>query len=344
MKVDDGYTVLYFGGKPSENLDLSGGHNCGACYHACQYAPPHEFAVNVPRAMAEVRVDSYERYAWPPAFGALYRSNGLAVALALAGGLALFLVLGLLRNGSLLHAPLAGDFYAVFPHDLMAGLFGAMSLGVVLALGIGAVRFWREVSPGRGERAGGRRGGAPRARADLPRRGGHGEGCNEESDRYTLARRRFHHLTFYGFMLCFAATSVATLWHCLLGRPAPYPFLSLPVVARQRWADSACSPGRPGCSGSTCSATRARPTRRSGRWTAASSRCCCSPALTGFAVLLWRDSGAMGLLLAVHLGVVLALFATLPYGKFAHAVYRVAALLESAIEKRQPGGLRLGPD
>lgn len=22
-------------------------HNCGACLHACQYAPPHEFAVNI---------------------------------------------------------------------------------------------------------------------------------------------------------------------------------------------------------------------------------------------------------------------------------------------------------
>jgi citrate/tricarballylate utilization protein len=31
-------------------------HNCGACLHACQYAPPHEFAINVPRAMAQVRV------------------------------------------------------------------------------------------------------------------------------------------------------------------------------------------------------------------------------------------------------------------------------------------------
>ena len=30
-------------------------HNCGACLHACQYAPPHEFAVNVPQAMAQVR-------------------------------------------------------------------------------------------------------------------------------------------------------------------------------------------------------------------------------------------------------------------------------------------------
>ncbi len=49
--------------------------------------------------------------------------------------------------------------------------------------------------------------------------GGHGEGCHDEDDAYTLSRRRFHHLTFYGFLLCFAATSVATLYHYLL-RPA----------------------------------------------------------------------------------------------------------------------------
>src|SRR5471032_1690968 len=37
-------------------------HNCGACLHACQYAPPHEFAVNVPQAMAKVRVQTYCEY------------------------------------------------------------------------------------------------------------------------------------------------------------------------------------------------------------------------------------------------------------------------------------------
>src|SRR5262245_61421107 len=56
-------------------------HNCGACLHACQYAPPHEFAVNVPRAMARVRALTYETYAWPAVFGSAYRRNGLAVAL-----------------------------------------------------------------------------------------------------------------------------------------------------------------------------------------------------------------------------------------------------------------------
>jgi citrate/tricarballylate utilization protein len=79
-------------------------HNCGACLHACQYAPPHEFAVNVPRAMARVRRETYAEYAWPRAFGALYRRNGMVVALALAAGLALFLVLALALNGSLAYA------------------------------------------------------------------------------------------------------------------------------------------------------------------------------------------------------------------------------------------------
>ena len=51
-------------------------HNCGACLHACQYAPPHEFAINVPQAMAKVRLETYTDYAWPPALGALYKRNG----------------------------------------------------------------------------------------------------------------------------------------------------------------------------------------------------------------------------------------------------------------------------
>jgi citrate/tricarballylate utilization protein len=66
--------------------------------------------------------------------------------------------------------------------------------------------------------------------------------------------------------------------------------------------------------------------------------------LTGLALLAWRDTGAMAILLAVHLGVVMALFLTLPYGKFAHGIYRCASLLKWSIERRQPNRLRLGAD
>jgi citrate/tricarballylate utilization protein len=42
----------------------------------------------------------------------------------------------------------------------------------------------------------------------------------------------------------------------------------------------------------------------------------------------------MNALLIVHLGAVLALFLTLPYGKFVHGIYRTAALLQYAKENR----------
>ena len=321
-------------------------HNCGACLHACQYAPPHEFAVNVPQAMARVRVQTYEDHAWPQPLGALYRRNGLAVSLALAAGLALFLCLVLAMRGTLWHAPMAGNFYAVFPHNLLVLLFGAAFGFAVLALGMGAARFWRGVRPDTipGARTEGAAAEAAHAALSLKYLdGGHGDGCNDEDDRYTLRRRRFHHLTFYGFMLCFAATSVATLYHYVFGWVAPYPVTSLPVIlgtvggigllvgpAGLLWLNLRRDPAH--------GDTAQRPMDRG------FIALLFLTSLTGLALLVWRDTGAMALWLAVHLGVVMALFVTLPYGKFAHAVYRCAALLKFAIEKRQPNRLQLGAD
>ena len=65
---------------------------------------------------------------------------------------------------------------------------------------------------------------------------------------------------------------------------------------------------------------------------------------TGLALLGLRDTAAMAIALAIHLGAVMALFITLPYGKFAHGLFRSAALLKSAIEKRRPNPLGLGEE
>lgn len=54
--------------------------------------------------------------------------------------------------------------------------------------------------------------------------------------------------------------------------------------------------------------------------------------LTGLVLMLLRHSSFMGGLLVVHLGCVLALFVTLPYGKFVHGMYRTRALLRYAAE------------
>ena len=314
-------------------------HNCGACLHACQYASPHEFAVNVPKALATVRVQTYTDYAWPVSLGLLYQKNGLTLALSTAGGLALFLLLAIMRNGPLFHAPLAGNFYAVFPHNLMVSMFGVVAGFAVLALAIGVARFWRDVSPGAVLPEA-----AAEAAHDILRLkyldGGHGEGCNDTDDAFSLWRRRFHHFTFYGFMLCFASTSLATLYHYALNWHAPYPLTSVPVLlgivgglglligpAGLLWLNLQRHPEH---------GDHAQKPMDRGFIVLLFLI-----SLTGLALMIWRDTGAMALLLAIHLGVVMALFATMPYGKFAHGIFRSAALLKYAIERRQPNKLTL---
>jgi len=207
-------------------------------------------------------------------------------------------------------------------------------------------RFWCEISPA--DRA---RDAPGAATAETTRDvlglkyldGGHGEGCNEADDRFTLWRRRFHHFTFYGFLLCFASTSVATLYHYLFGWHAPYTLTSLPVLlgtaggiglligpAGLLWLNL----GRHPLHGDAAQKPMDRGFIALLLLTSAS----------GLALLLWRDTGAMALLLAFHLAAVMALFLTLPYGKFAHGIYRAAALLKWAIEKRQPSRLQLGSE
>ena len=329
-------------------------HNCGACYHACQYAPPHEFAVNVPQSMAQVRAQTYADYAWPSALGALYKRNGLVVALALAGGLALFLVLMMLSTemmqGSILNKPLAGNFYAIFPHNLLVSLFLPIFAFVVVALSIGVRKFWKNVTTqGVANESTGQISSiaALEATSDVLKLkylgGGHGEGCNNEDDAWTLWRKRFHHATFYGFMLCFASTSVATVYHYFFKWQAPYALTNLPVLlgivggiglligpAGLLWLNLRRDP---------ITADLSQKPMDLGF-----IALLFLTSLTGLALMLWRDTAFLALLLAVHLGVVMALFVTLPYGKFAHGVFRIAALLKWAIEKRMPNRLKLGSD
>lgn len=317
-------------------------HNCGACLHACQYAPPHEFAVAVPQAMARVRRDTYADYAWPAPLGALYKRNGLTVALALALGLALFLAAMALKTGGGAVISPEGNFYTVFPHNLLVSMFAPVFLFVVVALSIGVWRFWHDVSAGvpsvaeTAEAVG-------NALSLKYLDGGHGQGCNNADDAFTLWRRWFHHCTLYGFLACFAATSVATLYHYLLDLHAPYPVFSLPVMlgivggigllvgpAGLLWLNTRRHP----LQGDVAQ----RPMDRG------FIALLLLTSATGLLLLAGRQGAWMALFLAVHLGCVMALFVTLPYGKFAHGVFRLAALLKWNMEKRRPNDLRLADD
>ena len=325
-------------------------HNCGACLHACQYAPPHAFAINIPKAMAEVRGQTYAEYAWPPALGRLYQRNGLTLALALVAALTLFLALAVMLQGGGLGAlwgpGLGGSFYQLFPHNLLVGLFAPVFGFVVFALSMGVRRFWSDIKPA----TSGADVGAPaaaEATQDVLRLkyldGGHGDGCHNEDDTYTLRRRRFHHLTFYGFLLCFAATSVATLYHYLFGWEAPYDLPSLPKLLGVAGGVSLML-GTAGLWRLNRSRHPMHGDARQKPMDLGFIALLFLVAASGLALWLARTTPALAVLLCLHLGAVMALFATLPYGKFAHGVFRTASLLRHAVEKRQPNPVGLGAD
>jgi citrate/tricarballylate utilization protein len=309
-------------------------HNCGECLYACQYAPPHEFGINVPEMLAAVRLQAYEKYSWPRALGVMFRRQSVSAALVLAAGsiVVMFAAAEALGGGATLEPNARGDFYAVVPHAVMVALFGASGLWVAIALAIGVVRFWRDIHGG---------GPAAATAADLARglrdaltlRHLHSTGvdCTSHEEQRSPWRRYFHHATVYGFLLCFASTSVAAVYHSVFGWPAPYAYTSLPVILgalgglglvagpaglfalRRRRDPALTAPGH-------------------GALDESFILLLFLTSATGLALLVLRDSAWMSALLIVHLGLVLALFVTLPYGKFVHGFYRTAALVKYAIE------------
>jgi citrate/tricarballylate utilization protein len=308
-------------------------HNCKGCYHACQYAPPHEFGLNLPAVLASLRADDYARLAWPSGAGRLFRRNGTVVALAAAAALSGVLILSMLLAGeamSQMHRG-PGAFYAVIPYGVMAWT-GTITFGwAVLAIAVGVARYWRECGGGRVTL------GALRAAlgdaAATRHLSGHGAGgCNDFDDGYTQARRHLHLATMWGFGLCFAATCAGAFMDFALGWQAPYSWYSAPVVLGTIGGVGLIV-GTAGLFAVKLATDRAPEAVHLWGMETGFLALLFFTALTGLALLFWRHTGAMGWLLAIHLGFVLALFLTLPYGKFVHGAYRLAALVRYHAER-----------
>ncbi len=316
--------------------------DCRACYYACQYAPPHPFDVNVPRIFAQVRTDTYQEYSWPGLLARLVRRGAAATAAVVvaAVGLVVALVL-LLRGPAVVLAPQLGAeaFFRVVPYAAMTVPFLLMALYGAVLFAAGAVRFWRDTGGSLAATVSAAAFG--RALGDalgLRYLRGGGDGCNYPDARFSQARRWLHHLTFYGFLLDLAATTVAALYHNVFHWPAPYPLLSLPVVLGTV-GGVLLLVGTIGLLALKWRSDRDPAEARMLAMDVAFLVVLLLAAATGLLLLALRETAAMGLLLAVHLGVIAAFFLTAPYGKLAHAVYRYAALVRNRIEsERFPDG------
>ncbi|HLI95239.1 MAG TPA: tricarballylate utilization 4Fe-4S protein TcuB [Candidatus Baltobacteraceae bacterium] len=296
-------------------------HNCGACLPACQYAPPHEFGVNVPQTLAKIRVASYQ----------LPRRKTVVLLGVASAALLLLVLLGGTAPATLFSRHDGGAFYDVISHDEMVRLFlfaGAWALaGMALVFGIryGAVRGNR-----RPDVRAIRRGWSDAMR--LVNLGGGGEGCIEDHERPSQVRRFYHHLVFYGFLSCFVATVIAAFYDNVLGWRAPYSFASLPVIFGTLGGVALLI----GCAG-LFTLLRERDTALSDKGERGRSMLLLvflfATAATGLLLLVFRGTAGMGVLLIVHLSVVFGLLVTLPYGKFMHGFFHVAALIRSAAEQ-----------
>lgn len=302
-------------------------HNCRGCYHACQYTEPHEFALNLPRALAEARTESWDRLAWPQGLSETFQTNGVALAGALVAGFAaMFLAIAALPGGG-------EGFYAYLGHSAMVAIFAPAFLLPLAAIGISLRRYWREV------------GGTRVTLSDLKEAtlsagrlknlsGGQGQGCNfEEGDRFTDRRRVMHQLVLYGFLLCFASTSSGTVLHYGFGIEAPYAWYALPKLLGVpggvlltvgalglAWLRTKADPelGKPDVKGGQMGFVLLL----------------AFVGLSGLVLYAATGTAAVGPLLALHLGGVLAFFLLTPYSKMAHGFYRFAALVREAQQAR----------
>jgi citrate/tricarballylate utilization protein len=260
----------------------------------------------------------------------------MVMALAMAGGVGGVLLLTMLLSRHVFAAqpvvPGAG-FYNVISYGVMVTIASITFLFAILALGMGFARFWADVGGKPAELLQGKPlHQAFKDAAILRYLGGGGQGCNDRDERFAGGRRHLHHVMAYGFLLCFASTSVATVYDHFLGWPAPYSFWSLPVLLGTI-GGIGLTVGTAGLFWLKLSSDQAPQSAKLLGADSALLLLLMMIGITGLALLGVRATGAMGVALAIHLGFVLAFFVTMPYSKFVHGLYRTGALIRYAIER-----------
>lgn len=308
-------------------------HNCRGCFYACQYTSPHEFDLNLPRALAEVRQESWKANAWPAGFARLFDTSGTWIVLGLVITTALLFVAAQALR------PATGEgFYAYLSHSLMVLVFAPAFLLPLGAMALSIKNYWRETNGGTVTAAD--IVAAFRSAAHMKNlQGGHGDGCNfEDEDRFSQARRHFHQATLYGFLLCFASTASGTLLHYVFGIEAPYEFLSLPKLFGIPGGILLCL-GTGGLAYLKTKADRNLGAPKVWGGEMAFVLLLFSVSASGLLLYAATDSGAVAWLLPLHLGTVLTFFLLTPYSKMAHGFYRMAALTnEASIQRKRSNG------
>lgn len=302
-------------------------HNCRGCYYACQYTEPHEFALNIPAVLANVRAQNWEQHIRPSALSRIMQvSLWPYVFLTI-----LFVLLFLTVFGISLYS--SEPFYTSIGHTTLVMVFLPLFILPWFSLVGGLKRYWRSV------------GGQKLQKSDVSQAlssaasmkqlsGGQGQGCNyEQGERYSSSRRWAHQATMIGFLLCFASTSVATIYHYVFGWVAPYSLYSLPKLLGVTGGLLLSA----GCAVLFVLKNQAdkrlgSSERRAGEYAFIGLLFLVS---TSGLILYWAGGTPIASAsLIVHLAVIATFFVSIPYSKMVHGFFRLAALSREAQIKR----------
>jgi citrate/tricarballylate utilization protein len=309
--------------------------DCRACYNACPYTPPHDYAINIPQVMSEVRLETYRENSTPEVVSRLFQGRVATIALmSLVSVLLVFVAALVIQGHDVVFDKLSdeGSFYRVVPYAAMVVPALLLSGWWLVAFTIGGVRFWRSTNA----RARDMIDAASFWRATKDALGmeylkGGGDGCDYPGPAKSNARRWLHHALVGGVLLDLFSTTVAAFYHNLLGNDPPYAYLSVPVISGAVGGVMIVVGGL-GLLWLKRVQDMDPANRRMLALDYAFLLLLLLTSATGLLLLAGRETVAAGALLTVHLGIVIALYLALPYGKFAHVVYRYAALTRHNIE------------
>jgi citrate/tricarballylate utilization protein len=312
-------------------------HDCRACYQACPYTPPHEFAINIPDLLATARLATYSHYAKPRALRAAFSpkvSLGLALSAVAA---AIVVTVGLMATVGLgpAHSAHTGDPYTVVSYGVMMIAALLLTLYGLMVVGVGCARLLRDAGQAMQPTGFGAFTAILSEIATLRWMRGGGAGCHyPDAEEPSSQRRWLHQLLALGFLSAFAATVAAAIEQHILGDAPPYAFLSAPVLLGLV-GGAMMLIGTAGLAVLKARESANAPTIASRGLDIALLVVLGVVAASGIALLFLRRTSAMGPMLVFHLLCVALLFMLIPHGKLIHAPYRAAALLARQRELRR---------
>jgi citrate/tricarballylate utilization protein len=311
-------------------------HDCGQCFDVCPFVPPHEFSLDIPAALSEVRSYTYEEYSTPKVASRFFKNQFSLLAVTI--GISILSVFGIYYftgNPTRIISPITGpgSFYVVLPNTVIDTAGILLATFVIAVWLLSGVKFMRATSNHKRIKFSDFFSALRESFAETWFKGG-GAGCNypERNSRGNRIRLYVHAFVFYGFILDLLSTISAFIEQEFGHILPPYAIISIPVIL--------------GLTGGILIITgvvfffyydlRANGSKNNKMKIMDKTFLVTLllTALTGILLLSLRNTVFMGSLLVIHVSFVGVLFVTAPYGKFIHFVYRYLSMIRYHQEKR----------